>query len=410
MRALLATNHLFGWTGSELQLSLINSVLKDSDFSTVIYSDFSSGNDFCKRLFGDTLCVSLLQELVAWNPDIAYVQHHSIAVQIRSIFPNLPILHAQLGVLPHLEKAPRVDIAPSARLAISEEVENASRIEFEQLNFEQLDLIVFRNIVDDNHFYAVEEIDDLKSLVLYSYKLDSARIRAIGEASERLGFSISASMHASGNFPYAEVPDVLHKGEIVVASGRGAIEAMLCGKVPLIMANCGDDGLVTPDNFRDLMKVNFSGRFTSRKFTTEDVVVEIQKYRKQYGPELRELARSHFGKTFRAQSVVDVFTQYASFRPRAFSQDELLDIRFAAQTYSLQREFSRSEAWFRAQASENIHNAEMSIRDQRIRDMENTISELRTEIRKIDAQIALLTDLFGEGRGGVGGRQAPERL
>jgi hypothetical protein len=255
-----------------------------------------------------------------------------------------------------------------------------------------------------------EEIDDIKSLVLYSYKLDSARIKAIDEASERLGFSIGASMHASGSFPYAEVPDVLRKGEIVVASGRGAIEAMLCGKVPLIMANCGDDGLVTPDNFQDLMKVNFSGRFTSRKFTTEDVVVEIQKYKKQFGPELRELARSYFGKTFRAQSVVDIFTQYATVRPRSFSQHELLNIRFAAETYSLQRDFSRSEAWFRAQASEKMHNAELSIRDQRVREMQNTISGLRTEMGKMDAQVALLTDLFGEGRGGVGGRTAPERL
>ncbi len=401
MRVLLATNHLFRWTGSEVQISLINSILKKSGAETAIYSNFKSETSFLLSLFEDTKYLGDLQHLKSWDPDIAYVQHHSMAIQIRALFPELPILHAQLGVLPHLERLPPLDISPSAYLPISEEVMDNCVRAVARFGFANKDMAVFRNIVDDDLFYSMQDIGELNSVVIYSYKLGDDRIKAINDAVSGLGVKIVSSNRQSGDFPYSEVPNILRMGEMVVASGRGAIEAMLCGKVPLIMANCGDDGLVTPANFHELMKYNFSGRCHGRKFSGNDVERELKAYKKEYGPELCGMAKKYFGRFSRSDSVNAIFEKYATSTPKKLSLQELEWAEFFAETYASQRDYSRHESWMRMRNVEKGLQEDLSFRVQRIAEMEHMILGYKTELAKIKAQVDLLTDLFGSEYSGM---------
>jgi hypothetical protein len=87
------------------------------------------------------------------------------------------------------------------------------------------------------------------------------------------------------------------------------VEAMLCGRVPLVFDIHGGDGLVTPNTLNEIRTNNFSGRRHGREYTVEDLVAELGKYRQEYGTRLRELALEQFGAE---QNMLRLLEIYAS--------------------------------------------------------------------------------------------------
>ena len=68
----------------------------------------------------------------------------------------------------------------------------------------------------------------------------------------------------------------LNEADIVFTLGRGAIETMMCGRIPIIFDYQGGDGMVTPENIHELMTCNFSGRLYGRNYRVEEMIDEIK--------------------------------------------------------------------------------------------------------------------------------------
>ena len=345
IRIVLATHHLLSWTGSEVTVATLARLLHVAGHQVLVYAPLWSSASFTAELLGDIPAVSKLTDVEAFAPDAVYSQHHPVVTGIRAALPGTPIAHAVLGVLPHLEQPPRRKLGIGMFLAISEEVSAA--LQGASIGPQRVRL--FRNLVDDETFNAVPADRSLSRVVCFSYKLGAEDMASLAAETERRGLALVAPQPVrAGSIPHSRVPSIVEQGEVVVASGRGAIEAMLCGRVPLILADCGDDGLVTPDNFDALMRVNFSGRGRGQKLDAQAVGAELDNYRPEYGAELQRLARQHLGTSARREETLSLFDELASSRVAKLSASALDDLDFERKNFELQRDIAIRASAFRS--------------------------------------------------------------
>ncbi|MDP3223127.1 MAG: hypothetical protein Q8M96_08315, partial [Rubrivivax sp.] len=124
----------------------------------------------------------------------------------------------------------------------------------------------------------------------------------------------------------------------------------LSGRTPLVLANCGDDGLVTPANFSTLMRTNFSGRSRGGKLGAPQVAEQIASYRAEDVGKLRQLALQHFGVTARRQPLLDLFASLPAHKPKVLSKAQRAAIAFEAEGMELQRQFATQAAQLQQRA------------------------------------------------------------
>ena len=122
LSVLLATNHLFSWTGSETLFITLIEGLRGHVTKLTIYVRHPD-KAWAMPLVGPDICiVDNLDEIRSIEFDLAHVQHSSCLVDIRLAFPSLPIIFSSLGILPFLEQPAPFEIGITHFLAISEEV------------------------------------------------------------------------------------------------------------------------------------------------------------------------------------------------------------------------------------------------------------------------------------------------
>jgi tetratricopeptide (TPR) repeat protein len=364
MKYLLATNQLFSFTGSELTIRTLANVLLSHGNDVLIYSPFVKLGSITNGL----KITSDLGTVKEYSPDACYTQHNTVFTCIRATLPKSPIAHALLGVLPHLEKLPKHHEAANYLLPISEEVAN----EVSRSGVNTNKISIFRNIVDDKLFSSHHAIDKIERIVTFSYKLSSEKFNSIETVCANLALDLVDHQPSfAGSIHYESVPGVMLSGDIVITSGRGAIEAMLCGRIPLIMADCGDDGLVTPENFFDLMKCNFSGRATGRTFNQSDISREILRARPEYGEKLNDLARRNLGTTSRSSEVVDFFLSLAKETAPVISKNLQDEIAFDCTSLDLHKQFATisSSAGIRAVEPTDVSISNITSRLNRIKNL-----------------------------------------
>jgi hypothetical protein len=155
---------------------------------------------------------------------------------------------------------------------------------------------------------------------------------------------------------------------------------MLCGRIPLILSNCGDDGLVTPKNFENLMRFNFSGRMHGHKFGADDIARSLDEYDASDAPVLQGLARAYFGSTYRAQDVSNLFNEVAFGPKPVIGGPDLELIRFLVAGFEQQKQFSlRTSEMVRSLAALMLSDAEMSV-DELIRNGSEEWAKGKTDI------------------------------
>jgi len=290
MNILLATNHLFAFTGSEITLYTIAKFLKEKGYDVSVFAKYVDPG-FTGVFNGiATLCTDLRQ-IQGHHYDAAYVQHHTTALEVRHHFPDLPIVLASLGVLPFLEQPPIIDLNISRYLAISEEV----KANLMRKGIGEDAITIFRNIVDSRKFRPSRKISNTpRSAIIYSYRIDNSTVATIQRACEIVGIQCRRIGEKPGVLHQDDVTAQINEAEIVFTLGRGAIETMMCGKIPIIYDYLGGDGMVTPENIQELMRCNFSGRLHGVSYTVQQLIEEINKFKPESGPELRRLALEHF--------------------------------------------------------------------------------------------------------------------
>lgn len=304
LKILLASNHFFSWTGSELSVYTLARQLIKLGHEVAIFGVFVSPMIGGSPAWQALNILSDKSDVQKFAPDVCYSQHHPTAAILRYWLPETPIAHALLGVLPFLESPPLCELGISKFLAISEEV--LGRSEIQQLDIDRF--ILFRNLVDDELFSPVDRTTDKTRVISFSYKLSNDALTALKNATDLVGMEfVNCNPATAGSVAYTDIPAILHASDIVVCSGRSAIETMLCGRTPLIMADCGDDGLVNLENVDELRRCNFSGRSKALRFQTEDIVQCLTAYLDKGPSDLRSYAKTHFGTSCRLDEIDALF-------------------------------------------------------------------------------------------------------
>ena len=189
--------------------------------------------------------------------------------------------------MPFLEQPPLVDLGIYKHLAISEEVRN----NLVDKGISDSDIEIFRNIVDSNIFRPTRTLNPAPcNAIVYSYKINPESLNIVIEACKSLNIRCRRIGNKPGAIDQNRVPEEINKADIVFTLGRGVIETMMCGKIPIVFDYQGGDGMVTPKNILDLMSHNFSGRRYGKKYQVSDLVDEINGYDPDNSAKLRELA------------------------------------------------------------------------------------------------------------------------
>lgn len=284
LKILLSTHHLNGYTGSEIFAKTLAAGLQEFGHDVTVYSKYLGliSSEFRQK---SIKLIDSLESIKKKKFDIAQVSHNINAIEIRNYFPNLPIVFLSQGIIPFLEQPPDFDIGISKYLAISEEVKN--NLVTKGIPPSKIEII--GNIIDPNLFYPKYEINEYpqKALIL-SGRIDEHKTDVIKEACNTLDIDCEFRGGKFGTINQYDLNNLINECDIVFSLGRGAIESMFCGRVPIIFDYLGGDGIVTPNTFDEIRKFNFSGRRNKINFTSQELVSEIKKYNKKYGAILHE--------------------------------------------------------------------------------------------------------------------------
>lgn len=323
MRVLL-TNHLLrSHTGSEVFTYAIADFLRRRGIDVVAYSRYVGGNRQDFQAIGVSVADNL-DQIRGERFDVAHVHHNINALEVRRYFPDLPIVFLSHGVIPFLEQPPCIDIGMSRFLAVSEEVKEnlvANGIEEDAIE-------IFRNIVDSGRFRPMSHINSkLRKALVLSYRIGPHKEDTIRDACKKSGIECEFIGGRFGRVAQELLPKYINEADIVFSLGRGAIESMLCGRVPVVFDYLGGDGMVTPDSFTQLMKTNFSGRRYRVDYTVDQLVEELGKYESEYGDNLREIALQYFDANRHIDRLLGIYRTAIEngVRTPDQTQDRLLD-------------------------------------------------------------------------------------
>lgn len=303
LNILLSTHHLNGYTGSEIFLKTLAVSLKKYGHKVIVYSKYigSIKDEFRQNSVDLT---DSLENLKNKNFDLAHVSHNINAIEIRNYFPNLPIIYLSQGVLPFLEQPPIIDIGISKYLAISEEIRN----NLISHNIDPSKIEIIGNIVDETLFFPQKKLNKKpqKALILSS-RITTKKAEVIKQACSKLGIEYQFKGGQNKKVTQKELSNLLNNFDIVFSLGRGAIESILSGRIPIIFDYLGGDGIVTPESFREIKKCNFSGRRFGKNYSTQDLIDEISKYDQSYSNILRELAIKEYSTKSVIPKLVNIY-------------------------------------------------------------------------------------------------------
>lgn len=285
MKILLANNHLFQLGGSETFTYTLAKEFERRGHDVDVFAIEKGG------LF--TLRLNIVDE-PADSYDLILVSHRSCLPRVsRTKGPKIFTSH---GVFPELEQP---CLGADHYVAISDEVAR-------HLRSKGFDPTVIHNGVDCERFSPRQPLRSNLGRVLCLSQSDQAK-SMVKTACAALGIEFFS---ARGVW---EIENLMNDADLVVTLGRGAYEAMACGREVIVFdyrwyigAPFGD-GIVTIEKYSKMLECNFSGRSYKQEFTVEDLANEFTKY----NPMMGEFNRSTALKCFDVRHQADSYLKLA---------------------------------------------------------------------------------------------------
>ncbi len=303
---ILLTNHqLLHNSGSEILTLTLARSLKKQNCDVTVYSKYLG--ELSVEFKNDGIEVVKDLKLIKDKKfDLAHVHHNINALEVRNTFPELPIIFFSQGVLPFLEQPPAIDINISHYLAISEEV----KANLMKNGIAEEEISVIGNLIDSMKFFPKKQLNEnVNNILVVSAKITEEKVNVIKEACKRLNINVRFVGGGFGEVKQEDLIQLIQESEIVISLGRGAIEAMLCGRVPIIFDYQGADGMVTPDTFDEIRKNNFSGRRYGLEYSPEDLINEIKKYKAEYGKILMRKAVENYSAAAVTKKLLKIYAK-----------------------------------------------------------------------------------------------------
>ncbi len=307
LNVLVTNHHFLDYQGTELFTLNLIETLTSLGHKVTLYTKYI--DKFREKLEKKNIKVVTDLELIKEeNFHIAHVHHNILALEVRYYFPQLPIVFMSHGVIPFLEQPPVLGIGIAKYLAVSEEVKGnliSKGVEGNKIE-------IFRNKINPYFFWEQNPINEIprKALVI-SNKIDSTTEKIIRDACSLLEIHVEFIGKRFRKVSPEVVVKIINDSDIVFTLGRGVIETMLCGIIPIIFDSNGGDGIVLPENVKQYMKRNFSGRTNNKIFTVNELVQEIKKYDYKNGKILKEIANELFSSES-MHKIIDLYKKTIS--------------------------------------------------------------------------------------------------
>lgn len=234
-------------------------------------------------------------------------QHNILALMVRSIKPEVPMIFLSHGVLlpqAFLEVPPSIDVNIQKYIAVSEEVKN-NLVSNHHICAENVEIV--RNFVDVSRFFPQKEINKSPEVVLFISNRFAPRVyKTIEKACEtlKLKFIVIGKVKSVTN-----IEDYINKADIVISLGRGILEAMACGRAAIVYDYQSGDGMITEENITEIRKHNFSGRRFKKDYDVMDLIQEIKKYKKSMGKINREIILKDYNVSLASDKIINICNQ-----------------------------------------------------------------------------------------------------
>lgn len=307
LKILLSNHHLMSFQGSENFTFIIADCLKRNGHDVTIYSAYIGklGRDFESMGVRTT---SDLRSVQDESFDIAHVHHHINTFEVRHYFPYLPIVLLCHGII-FLETPPPLDLNISQYMATSNRVLEhmvAKGVQREKIT-------LFRNMIDTEKFFPRSMIHPQpRNALILSNKIDSETEHVIRTACNALNIKTTFIGNRFRQVKYHKIPSLINNADIVFSLGRGAIEAMLCARIPIIFDYEGGDGMVTSASIMQNMTCNFSGNLYNARYTVEQLIDVIRQYQAADGMRLLKIATEYFAADKQLEKLIDIYYSHAN--------------------------------------------------------------------------------------------------
>lgn len=317
MKILMTNHQLMGYAGTEVFTYTVAKSLKLKGHEVVVYSPFVG--EF-SRIFEDIgVPVFDRPEELPDDFDLAHVHHNVTVYEIRQRYPRLPIIYMAHGIKHPLEHLPVTNLAISFWVAGSDGI--CAHMLKSGIPAEKIQLV--RNPVDEDQFSPGAPLPVIpKNALMISNKVDDRTEKIIREACASLGITIHFIGSRFHSVPNEQIPNLIRQHDIVFSLGRGVIETMFCARVPIVFDWEGGDGMVTPENFSEINKHNFSSRRFQLHFTARELAEEIKKYRPEFGVQLRELALKEFSANRQVEKLIRVYEEHVGSPVDELSEED----------------------------------------------------------------------------------------
>jgi len=319
MKILIVNHHLVNFAGTEVFTLELAKGLKRRGHKVVIYSKFIDklAPFFDREDIKFTNNLSLLKE----EFDIAHVHHNISAIEVRNAFPHLPIFYLSHGTINFLEQPPQIDVNISRYGAVSPYIKN--KLHKQGIPLHRIDIV--NNIVDEKRFKPKRKLHDIpRRALILSAKMDEEKEKIVREACKKLNIKVNAVGGRFGEVAYYGIPYEINKADIVFSIGRGVIESMMCGRIPIVYDIFGGDGMVNEINMDTLKKRNFTGKTYAKNYTVKELIKEMQKYRKEQGEILHQTALKNFSLESQIPIIENIYKKtIAGHTNKKFDKDSL---------------------------------------------------------------------------------------
>lgn len=286
MRVLIASHYLGGLTGSETFWYTV------ADHLIRLGADVQCWAEKWGRRTGELMALGVhgpqaADSMGGCGFDVALVSHGLVAEKVSERFPGLPMFYFCHGPLPALERPPGESVNIRGYFAVS--LETAAFLQDlgvpgEKIHgpFQPVDSEKFcPGCYDDSGWSRVTVVsnrmpDDQVNVVRAACAGRDWSVRFVGER-----------FYVAGQ---GEVAARMASSAVVVSLGRGVIEGMMCGAVPIVYDYQGCDGVVTLERFDELAECNFSGRVHKEKCSAASLAIWMQIALQTSARELRKMA------------------------------------------------------------------------------------------------------------------------
>lgn len=316
MKILISNHHFFRYAGTETYTQTLIKYLSKYEKNEIFFYSHYLNPEIGKWLINQKVhLISSLEDIESIKFDIIHVHHNINVVEIRHYFPNVPIVMQLHGVIPFLEQPPVYNAGINLYLTVSEEVQQnliKSNVSFKKIK-------IFRNIIDESQFFETKKVNKkLQKILVFSNYDNIKDEKIIKSACKDLKIELDFIGGKYGQIAYNDLNSFLNNYDLVVTVGRSALETILAGRIPLILKDSLMDGIVTPKNFKEMMKNNFSGRRFSLPLTKENFIKEINKYQSKNVEKLVFLTKNFFGSKLNILNLIDIYNGVikSKFKPK----------------------------------------------------------------------------------------------